>query len=305
MLKFWPSNPADLTPRAGPNGQERKNPFDVPQLHISSQAQLQQLQHQPQTQTATTPVSQQPPSYHHHLLNTPTHTLSPSLFGGPAQPAVNGPEPPSQLGPLTPSATPLPSALPTTGLSLHAPVFNMQQPPPPKRQTSKQPGSAGSSSSSGSSSAPKTNGRNTPASTNTSASSSMQSSGPSKGQIHVKLIQARGLNVRSSSSRPYVVVQFEQNEFVSRDPTGEDDKEVKGVATSTLSRNPSSTALSALGAISNKANANGRAGSGGSARGSAQATPSSSLGSGKSQLSQMLGSRISAHNPVWKHEVSL
>ncbi|TFK92216.1 Pkinase-domain-containing protein [Polyporus arcularius HHB13444] len=181
----------------------------------------------------------------------------------------------------------------------------MQQPPPPKRQSNKQPGSAGSSSSSGSSSAPKGTGRNTPASTGTSASSSIHTSGPSKGQIHVKLIQARGLNVRSSASRPYVVVQFEQNEFVSRDPTGEDDKEVKGVATSTLSRNPSSTALSALGAISNKRNANGRAGSGGSSgRASAQATPSSSLGSGKSQLSHLLGSRINAHNPVWKHEVS-
>ncbi len=301
MLKFWPSNPADLTPRAGPNGQERKNPFDVPQLQISTQPQSTQTQQQP-----ATPVSQHPPPYHHHLLNTHTHALSPSIFGGPAQPAVNGPEPPSQLGPLTPSATPLPSALPTTSLSLNAPVFSMQQPPPPKRQSSKQPGSAGSSSSSGSSSAPKGTGRNTLASTGTSASSSIHTSGPSKGQIHVKLIQARGLNVRSSASRPYVVVQFEQNEFVSRDPTGEDDKEVKGVATSTLSRNPSSTALSALGAISNKRNANGRAGSGGSSgRASAQATPSSSLGSGKSQLSHLLGSRINAHNPVWKHEVSL
>ncbi|KAI0353554.1 Pkinase-domain-containing protein [Trametes cingulata] len=172
----------------------------------------------------------------------------------------------------------------------------MQQPPPPKRQNTKQTGSAGSSSSSGSSAA-QTNGRNTPASSATTASSSSQPSGPSKGQIHVKLIQARGLNVRSASSRPYVVVQFEQNEFVSRDPTDETDKEVKGVATN-LSRNSSSTALSALGAISDKVKGNG------SARSSAQATPSSSLGSGKSQLAGLFGSRISAHNPVWKHEVS-
>ncbi|KAI0750693.1 Pkinase-domain-containing protein [Daedaleopsis nitida] len=176
----------------------------------------------------------------------------------------------------------------------------MQQ-PPIKRQNSKQPGSAGSSSSSGSS-ASKSNGTTSLASPANGASASMQPSGPSKGQIHVKLIQARALNVRSSLSRPYVVVQFEQNEFVSRDPTEEGDKEVKGVATSTISRTSSSTALSALGAISSKAN--GKAASAGSARGSAQATPSSSLGSGKSQLSAMFGSRISAHNPVWKHEVS-
>ncbi|KAI9066755.1 Pkinase-domain-containing protein [Trametes sanguinea] len=170
----------------------------------------------------------------------------------------------------------------------------MQQPPKPKRQNTKQPGSNNSSSSSGSS-GPQTNGRTTPASS--SAASSSQPSGPSKGQIHVKLIQARGLNVRSATSRPYVVVQFEQNEFVSRDPTDETDKEVKGVATN-LSRNSSSVALSALGAISEKAKANG------SARSSQQPTPSSSLGAGKSQLAGLFGSRISAHNPVWKHEVS-
>ncbi|KAI0774169.1 serine/threonine protein kinase [Fomes fomentarius] len=128
----------------------------------------------------------------------------------------------------------------------------------------------------------------------------MQPSGPSKGQIHVKLIQARGLNVRSSLSRPYVVVQFEQNEFVSREPTGEGDKEVKGIPT--LSRNPSSTALATLNSLNYKAN--GKQVNGESARSSKQPTPSSSLGSGKSQLSAMFGSRISAHNPVWKHEVS-
>ncbi|KAI0650333.1 Pkinase-domain-containing protein [Trametes meyenii] len=170
----------------------------------------------------------------------------------------------------------------------------MQQ-PPSKRQP-KQPGSAGSSSSSGSS-VSRTNGKNTPATSTSTASTSTQPSGPSKGQIHVKLIQARGLNVRSAASRPYVVVQFEQNEFVSRDPTDETDKEVKGVAT-TLSRTNSSVALSALGAINDKARGNG------SARSSAQATPSSSLGTGKSQLAGLFGSRISAHNPIWKHEVA-
>ncbi|KAI6097414.1 kinase-like domain-containing protein [Pisolithus croceorrhizus] len=71
----------------------------------------------------------------------------------------------------------------------------------------------------------------TPSSSTTSTTRTTSSSGPSsqssggsvtsKGQIHVKLISAR--------------VQFEQNEFVSRDPTDEMDKEVKGIATA-LSR---------------------------------------------------------------------
>ena len=66
-------------------------------------------------------------------------------------------------------------------------------------------------------------------------------------------------------ARPYVIVQFEQNEFVSRDPTEETDKEVKGVATSTLSRTSSSAALSSLDAINNRA-LNGLNGGGASAR---------------------------------------
>ncbi|PCH41145.1 Pkinase-domain-containing protein [Wolfiporia cocos MD-104 SS10] len=121
----------------------------------------------------------------------------------------------------------------------------------------------------------------------------MTASGPSKGQIHVKLIQARGLSVRSSTSRPYCVVQFEQNEFVSRDPTDETDKEVKGLP----SRTSSSNALSALGAL---------AGRNGSARGSGSLSGSPTNGGLKSGLASGLfgAARISATNPVWKHEVS-
>ena len=156
-----------------------------------------------------------------------------------------------------------------------------------------------SSSSSSGSSPPKTNGHTTPASSVSNGPTSMSSTGPFIGQIHVKIIQARGLNVVSSKSLPYVVVQCDQNEFVSRDPTDETDKEVKGVAIN-LSRTSSSTALSALGAINSKASSKQ-----GSARSSAQATPSSSFGSGKSHLQGALGARINAHNPVWKHEVSL
>ncbi|KAI0307259.1 serine/threonine protein kinase [Multifurca ochricompacta] len=137
-------------------------------------------------------------------------------------------------------------------------------------------------------------------------------SSSSKGQIHVKLISARGLNVPSINSRPYVVVVFENNEFVSRDPTDEGDKEVRGIATN-LSRTSSSVAISALalGATVSKAAAQEAA-----LRTRRQSpVSSSSSNSAKSSLSVpgvsgtrtpsngLLG-RMSPHNPVWKHEVS-
>lgn len=250
MLKFWPSTPADLTPRAAPNGHEHPNPFDLPAPPASRSRAASGSQ--TPTVSAAPSSSSAAPSYHHQLLSTPQHLLSPSASAAPTVSLA-----PS--APLTPGGSFF-AAQPTTGLSLHAPVFNMQQPPPPKRST-RPPSSTASSTSTVSSAAIPTN-----------------SAGPSKGQIHVKLIQARGLNVPSSRSKPYVVVQFEQNEFVSRDPTDESDKEVKGTATvATLSRNSSSIALSALSSISSKA-----------------------MGGPKS-----LFGRISAHNPVWKHEVTL
>ena len=163
-------------------------------------------------------------------------------------------------------------ASPTT--TFHAPVFNIMEPPKPK---SKPPPSQ--------------------------PSPNPQASGPSKGQIHVKLIQARGLNVPSLQARPYIVVQFEQNEFVSRDPTDETDKEVKGVAT-TLSRTSSSTALATLNAIGNRASTDKRNGSITPNGRVPNSQPVKSLLSSKTN--GILGSTLrSAHNPVWKHEVSL
>ncbi|KAJ7047598.1 kinase-like domain-containing protein [Mycena alexandri] len=101
-------------------------------------------------------------------------------------------------------------------------------------------------------------------------SSAGLASSSSKGQIHVKLIQGRGLHVQPAG-RPYVVVQFEQNEFVSRDPIGEADKEVKGTPTTLASSN---------------------------------SPPASSIPSSSALSNDGLFGRISAHNPVWKHEVS-
>lgn len=268
MIKLWPSighntSPLDqLTPRAAPNGQERANPFELPAGPSSP-----------------TQGTQTPTFYHHHLLNTNPSTpsaavprsvadLTPHLF---------------QAQPLTPTSPGGSLALPTTQLSLHAPDFNMRQPPPSKQR---QPTADKSTKTSSSSTSSGSSISNAPGPTPTA--------GPSKGQIHVKLIQARGLNVRSTTARPYAVVQFEQNEFVSRDPIDEMGKEVKGTAT-TISRNGSSNALSALNAIGAKV---------GRGKGSNGSSPASSVSSGQSALSLMLG-RLPSHSPVWKHEVTL
>ncbi|KIK65502.1 hypothetical protein GYMLUDRAFT_56205 [Collybiopsis luxurians FD-317 M1] len=265
MLKFWPTSPAamdQLTPRADDRGRER-NPFDS---------------------------SPRPSSINHPLL-TPTRMSLHSPFI-PAS-AYN------QDSPLTPHGPPSPNqisahaafaaSLPTTSLSLHAPDFNMQLPPPKSKhhQPPNKPSEAPPSP--------------TKASQLNTATKDSSSTPVSRGQIHVKLIQARGLNVRSLSARPYVVVQFEQNEFVSRDPTDETDKEVKGIATNMVSKQPSSNAMNALAAV----DAAVKRRSGGSAPGSKDNSPVSSVGSkGSSGLGGGLFGRLSAHNPVWKHEVS-
>lgn len=229
-----------------------------------------------------------PNGIHHRLLQVPS-------------PSVNGTES-APIGPLSPAVTSMnltTTALPTTHLTLHAPDFDMQVPPVKRSSHSRSPppSALGSSPS-----------RPLPSQ---SSSSTATPSISSKGQIHVKLISARGLNAPSIKSRPYVVVVFENNEFVSRDPTDESDKEVRGVATN-LSRTSSSIAISALGALGPKT--------------VAQDTPtltrrqspvsSSSSNSPKSSLSVpdvsgtrtpsngLLGRR-SAQTPVWKHEVSL
>ena len=205
-------------------------------------------------------------------------------------PFIDGPTTPTGVHPLLSSGLSVTSDLtpaqPTTHLSIHAPIFIMQQPPPAKNLIIKPHPPALPPSSS------------TPPS--------------SKGQIHVKLIQARALNVRSVTARPYVVVQFEQNEFVSRDPTLESDKEVKGAAIS-LSTCISSNALSALGAIGSKASIQG---SRKNSKNSKDPSPPSSTASAKLSAQLLSPSqqtppsinffgRLSAHNPVWKHEVSL
>jgi hypothetical protein len=241
MLRLWPNTSPDQL--LTPRASE-KNPFN-------------ELVH--------TPTSVHP------LLAANSPMLLPaSAYGG------------SVTSDLTPqSISPFPSAQPTTHLSLHAPVFKMQQPPPPKKIAQ-----------------------------STSSASTTTHSATSKGQIHIKLIQARALNVRTIHARPYVVVQFEQNEFVSRDPISELDKEVKG--TPSLSRQSSSNALSALGKAASVLNAAKRKNSKESRDASSASSVAAAVAKAlqppppsSSPFNTLWGGRLSAHNPVWKHEVSL
>lgn len=181
---------------------------------------------------------------------------------------------------LTPLATPtlacLPSPQPTTHVSLHAPVFNIMQPPPPKSVSAFPPAPS-------------------------------RDSALSKGQIHLKLIQSRGLSVRNLSARPYCVVQFEQNEFVSRDPIPESDKEVKGKPVARIiSRQSSSTAINALDAIGSRHSSRKNSDNNShSPHPPPPLSPAHLPPKPSGGISSGLFTRLSPNNPIWKHEVSL
>jgi hypothetical protein len=228
---------------------------------------------------------------HHRLLQVP----SVSVYGTECAPE----------GPLSPthSASLTTTALPTTHLSLHAPDFDMHSSRPSQSSTPSLSTTPVSSTLASSPSRP----RHSQSAPTPSASSS------SKGQIHVKLISAHGLNTSSINSRPYVVVVFEDNEFVSRDPTDQGDKEVRGVATN-LSRTSSSVAISALGAAGSKAAAAAQEAASRTRRPSPVSSSSSHSAKSSLSVSGVSGTRTpsngllrhrSAHSPVWKHEVSL
>ncbi|SCV71875.1 BQ2448_4569 [Microbotryum intermedium] len=74
-----------------------------------------------------------------------------------------------------------------------------------------------------------------------------------KGKLSIKLIAARQISAPSSGSRPYVVVTFDQNEFVSREPVHEQERETTGsakpkteAATVRLAHSPGPTAAVGL-----------------------------------------------------------
>src|ERR1700761_7785307 len=333
MLKLWPIHSLDqTTPKA--SAQDR-NPFDDPSLVSSTTISAQNIRqsngHTPRTPTGAA-------FQHHHLLHPGSTTASVTFANGLASPvneagaAISSPINCDATTPGPSASKPVTS--PTTQISLHAPVFHMQQPP---QGRSLKPNATSAHKKSQLSLSSSSNKSSTASSASSSAATAVNSASSSKGQLHLKLLSARSLNVSSHSSRPYVVVQYDNNEFVSREPIAESEKEVKSAALSigapsastnggpaVMSRNSSTTALSALGAISISSAKKGTArgpnslnsspsSSVGSA-GSTLAKPAIALGQNREHLSNgsstkpssfLGGSGISPVNPVWKHQVSL
>ncbi|GAA5828690.1 hypothetical protein JCM11251_005838 [Rhodosporidiobolus azoricus] len=122
-----------------------------------------------------------------------TPTTSPSFSSSSFPSSLRSRTSPPPLLPLCTAASPTPA---TTAISRHEPDFSLPAAPP--------------------------------------ALSRRQTAGPSapRGKLLVKLIAARHLCAPSPASRPYVVVTFDQNEFVSREPVpaGEGAEEAVGVA---------------------------------------------------------------------------
>ncbi|QRW02081.1 Serine/threonine-protein kinase [Ceratobasidium sp. AG-Ba] len=169
----------------------------------------------------------------------------------------------------TPLATPslgLPSAAPTTQLSLDAPKFELKMAAPPLRR----------------------NHSHTPSIKDRDA----QAGGnPSRGQLHVKLIAARGLNITSPRARPDRCASARRPAALSR------------VNSSVNITNATSGAASGIG----RALASGTPGSSVSSGSSAGGHASNGNGNGNGTLApnpSRLGSSVSGHNPVWKHEVA-
>ncbi|PVG03453.1 putative SCH9-serine/threonine protein kinase [Serendipita vermifera] len=286
------------------------------------------------------PLSGGPGSLQPSKLHSPQPSLDSQItpkaeFGNPfdALGKANGQQqPPSTAGDTTPMAySPSapgiqPLAFPTTQLSLAPPNFTLKSVPTKsagqKTQTPSNP--------------PKTT------SMQSAPSSAKSSTLAPRGQLHVKLIQARGLAVKSALSRPYVVVVYEQNEFVSREPTHEHEKEVKGKpnplsrqsssvnVTTTSATAQKSLAMDALGGIQKAFDIKPRAGPSASNKdgdstpvkgekndsppehvqeGGQSSSRSSSGSSGGSKdlkpaQSTPSQSMHEATNPVWKHQVS-
>lgn len=115
-----------------------------------------------------------------HPLLTPTRANFAQYF--------NDPDPPT---PRTASPT-FTRALPSTAISLHAPIFKLMQAPQPKQPDLQ---------------APPAKDRNC-----------------ALGRLSVHLVSARNLACQSDSA-PYAVAQFEQNEWVSGEPQEETDKD--------------------------------------------------------------------------------
>lgn len=162
--------------------------------------------------------------------------------------------------------------------------------------------------------------------TSTSSTSSTTTRSSPKGQLSVKIIQAKNLNAPGSDSRPYVVASFDQNDFVSREAIPESEMEVRtlvhgGGGSSSqlhgLAGGGSTATLQSLGQTT-RPTANDGGGGGGAApidKGGQQQPGGLSrsleklrngTGAGfANRADNDAASAVSAHNPTWKHEVIL
>lgn len=224
-------------------------------------------------------------------------------------------------------------APPTTSLSIGEPDFRLQAPslvrsptaphPSSSHQTAFAPSFVHTQSYSGS-------GSTTPSSrlhpslsqSNLAGGVSPGSAGSSrpltpnthpKGHLTVKLMQARNLNIPDSvkeTSRPYIVLTFENNEFVSREPIESfDEPATKGVATTNPSAPPTPLGgILGMGSISRAFDMAARSRSAaskvklqmpGGDRGGAT-TPKAT-----DEKKEWLSAKPSCRDPLWKHEVTL
>lgn len=229
---------------------------------------------------------------------------------------------PPRRSPPPPSGT---TALPTTSLSIHPPNFNMNAPPLRRNPTSPTtnshpllaPSLATNQSYSGASTPSHLSISSTLESTSLSPASSSTPRPPSpnthpKGHLTIKLMSARGLNIPSeamATSRPYVVVTFENNEFVSREPIESHEPTTKGVATYTPSAPPTpSSGILGIGSISRAFDMAARSRSAAVMGKTKLTLPGQKSGATTPKAAESRGEWLgkpSTCDPVWKHEVTL
>lgn len=125
-----------------------------------------------------------------------------------------------------------------------------------------------------------------------------------RGKLTVKLISARGLSATSNSSRPYVVVTFDQNEFVSREPIHEEESVATGTATT---RNEEAhNQRKELPAPNPDSNGHGHRGKVALSRVFGKTAPSKSPATQTTPLPEQADApSTSPWDPIWKHEVDL
>lgn len=248
----------DLTPRPGTNGQERSNPFnDRTSGNTSS------------------------PTASGVLNKTVHHLLSKRGPGTTVGGTMLAPEPRFSSSNSDSKALPSPflsriPAQPTTQVSLlNAPQIHMTDPPAVKSRPKAFVSTAPTAQTNGS----------------TTANSGPHPAGPSLGLLHITLVEARNLVAKSPYSKPYVVVQYDQNEFVGSNPLTTNIANGHDTSNGTTSTSSAVTALTAIGSRASLEKTSS----------AASLTHKASTSSGDSYFDTL----TSANHPTWKIQVSL